>query len=1368
MRPFDLRTVWHRGGRRGTRAEGARANFRAEALESRLLLAVDLAGTALNATPEAPVPAGGQTTIHFTVANLGSTAPRAFAVSFYLSADATISAADTLVATFNGTGPAALSSVSDSVVAALPATDPFRNDNQYYLGMIVDPDDVVNESDEANNRNRGDGLDRDAVSSEDHLLSPANGTGVSAFTAPFGTPVNSAIGTDEWIGAYDVDVHRVVIDEGPTTVRFDVDLPGTSALDSYVRLYDAAWTLLDSNNNGFAPGEPPIIGNLASYLSRDLGSGTYYLVVSANGNHTSNPRLLTGRTAASTGAYTLTLTRPAELVAERITVTPDRVAYGGVVSAAYEVANLGDLAAGPFDLQFVLSDDPTAHAADAVLATVRVDGLAGGASATGTVQLSLGETDPFLTDNQYSVIMVVDPANAVAESNEVNNQDRDAVSSEWNLPSPVTGAAVSAVPVLVNSITGGSLLDEWVGRRDTDTFSFVAAVGQQLKIRLDARFFIAMSVYDTAFNRLAATVDPFIDFTAPAAGTYYVVVADDTNHTRDPRALAGRTARDLDDPGYALTVATLRPDLVASLLYFPESNSSVPADGRVNFSVFTVRNTGFAPSPATTVSFYLSDDATVTTTDRFFQSAPIPALDSTGAGSIYQVNLPVFDLPDPDPFPTDNASYVGMVVDPANLIAEISEGNNGRVATYPDVNRQFPQPLRAEHDATSPADGSFFIKNPLDNRFRFPNVPSETGEIGDEWIGPRDIDLFTFFPAAGQTFAFDLDRAPGSALDAHLRLFDAAGNLLAQNDDGAAPGEELGKDPFLVHTFGPVAGTPSYYLVVSAAGNHAAHPGLLTGRVLASTGAYTITMMAADLVGASIATAPVAPAPASGRLTVDYAVRNIGLDAGTSSLTFYLSQDETISPATDLLLAMEALPPLAALATHAASVTLDLPAPDPFRTTNRYWIGMRVDDGGAVFEANESNNLNRGAGLDKLALSSEAHLPSPATGTAAAATAVSVGASTAGDVGGAEWIGAYDLDTYSVDAAAGQRLRFDLDRTGGTLNSFVRLYDAAWGLLNANDDGAAPGEVDSFDSYLAHTFAAAGTYYLVVGALGNNGSDPRALAGRAPGPTAGAYTLDVTDATPRVVGRHAFYNASAFDGRSAAANALDDAAVATDKRPLLPGEAGTFANVTGYHRGINGLMIDVSGGLPQTALAGIAAGIDYKLSPGGAAPWADAPRPSLVGIRPGAGADGSDRITLVWPDGAIRNTWLRVTVRALPQSGLAADDVFTFGNLIGVTGATAAGAPAGGLAVTTADVLATRSHRAAPGVGRGNAYDHNRDGAVNVLDHALTLANLGRSLGRLSPAAALPSDASGAARPPAPPARRPVFIADAVATARLK
>jgi len=43
-------------------------------------------------------------------------------------------------------------------------------------------------------------------------------------------------------------------------------------------------------------------------------------------------------------------------------------------------------------------------------------------------------------------------------------------------------------------------------------------------------------------------------------------------------------------------------------------------------------------------------------------------------------------------------------------------------------------------------------------------------------------------------------------------------------------------------------------------------------------------------------------------------------------------------------------------------------------------------------------------------------------------------------------------------------------------------------------------------------------------------------------------------------------------------------------------------------------------------------------------------------------------VTLVWDDGAIKNTWLQVTVKATVNTGLTANDVFYFGNAVGETG----------------------------------------------------------------------------------------------------
>src|SRR5213075_2066285 len=109
-----------------------------------------------------------------------------------------------------------------------------------------------------------------------------------------------------------------------------------------------------------------------------------------------------------------------------------------------------------------------------------------------------------------------------------------------------------------------------------------------------------------------------------------------------------------------------------------------------------------------------------------------------------------------------------------------------------------------------------------------------------------------------------------------------------------------------------------------------------------------------------------------------------------------------------------------------------------------------------------------------------------------------------------------------------------------------------------------------------------------------------------------------------------------------AANAADDAAIATDKGALLDGETASFRNVSMYWRGINGLMVDLA--LPP-APAAPPGGADFRLETGdGGGTWTPLAAAPVVSVRPGAGASGTDRVTLILPEGAVRNTWLRVTV----------------------------------------------------------------------------------------------------------------------------
>ena len=224
--------------------------------------------------------------------------------------------------------------------------------------------------------------------------------------------------------------------------------------------------------------------------------------------------------------------------------------------------------------------------------------------------------------------------------------------------------------------------------------------------------------------------------------------------------------------------------------------------------------------------------------------------------------------------------------------------------------------------------------------------------------------------------------------------------------------------------------------------------------------------------------------------------------------------------------------------------------------------------------------------------------------------------------------------------------------------------------------------------------------------LGNDASSWSALA-----PTPGSTSI----ISGGVEGRHVFYNNSSFDGNNSSANASDDLAI-SGKSALLPGLPATYANYTNYSKGINGLFIDIADlGSAQLAASDFGFATGNSSAASGYQPLGIDP---VITVRSGAGVNGSDRVSLIFPDGSVTQTWLQVTVRANAATGLDVDDVFYFGNVIGETG------NASNAVVNLSDVSLTRTNQSGFGsVGIDSRYDYNRDGRVNLSDLSLARTN---------------------------------------------
>src|SRR5205823_218623 len=147
------------------------------------------------------------------------------------------------------------------------------------------------------------------------------------------------------------------------------------------------------------------------------------------------------------------------------------------------------------------------------------------------------------------------------------------------------------------------------------------------------------------------------------------------------------------------------------------------------------------------------------------------------------------------------------------------------------------------------------------------------------------------------------------------------------------------------------------------------------------------------------------------------------------------------------------------------------------------------------------------------------------------------------------------------------------------------------------------------------------------------------------------YVLTAAPPPAQVVSRGVFYNRSTYDGNDPGINGLQDLlALAPDKQALLPGQTATFANVTSYARGINGVYLrlnqELSSITPDDFMFKVGNGV-----PGGT--WAVAPAHTSFATIPAGNAPGT-HVLFTWADGAIKNQWLQVTVLANDHTKLAA------------------------------------------------------------------------------------------------------------------
>jgi len=210
-----------------------------------------------------------------------------------------------------------------------------------------------------------------------------------------------------------------------------------------------------------------------------------------------------------------------------------------------------------------------------------------------------------------------------------------------------------------------------------------------------------------------------------------------------------------------------------------------------------------------------------------------------------------------------------------------------------------------------------------------------------------------------------------------------------------------------------------------------------------------------------------------------------------------------------------------------------------------------------------------------------------------------------------------------------------------------------------------------------------------------------------------------------IANRQVFYNRSTSsvfgNGSGNPTNAID-----STKSALLPGQIASFANYTNYVRGLNGLIIDIANSSGTITAADFQFVTWNGINVAGFAPLFFLP--TITTIARG-GIANTTRIKIEFADNAIRNTWLRVTLLANANTGLASNDVFYFGNAVGDVGQGNFGSPTI-VRTDTTDLQFVRNNLsyAINSALVTNIYDLNKDGQVNPIDMSIVQQNQARSL----------------------------------------
>ena len=788
------------------------------------------------------------------VNNAGGGESAATTLRYYRSTDATIATSDTEVGTAAVAGLAPSGSASQSVDLTAPSAP-----GTYYYGVCVDA--VAGESNTANN-----------CSTSVKITVPEPGQPDLTVGAPSVSNSNPAAGAGFTLSTM---VNNAGGGESAaTTLR-------------YYRSTDATITTSDTEvGTAAVAGLTPSGSDSQSVgLTAPSAPGTYYYgacvdAVTGESDTTDN----------CSGSVKVDVEAPKypDLEVETPTVSDTSPETGASFTLSATVSNAGDGESVATTLRYYQSTDATITASDTAVGTDAVGALA----ASGTSAQSISLTAPATAGPYYygacvdAVTGEPDTADNCSGSVKVDVEAPKYPDLEVGTPtvsdtSPETGASFTLSATVSNAGDGESVATTLRYYRSTD-----ATI-----TRLDTE------VGTGAVGALAAsgTSAQSISLTAPAtAGAYYYGACVDAVAGESDTAdnCSGSVKVDVEAPKY--------PDLEVET---PTVSDTSPEPGASFTLMATVSNAGDRGSVATTLRYYRSTDATITTSDTAVGTDAVGALAASGT-SAQSISLTAPA--------TAGAYYYGACVDAVTGKSDTADNCSGSVKVdvevpkYPDL--EVGTPTVSD---TSPETGASFT------------LSATVSNAGD---GESVATTLRYYRSTDATITRS-DTAVGT---------DAVGALAASGTSAQS-----------ISLTAPATAGPYYYgaCVDAVAGE--------SDTADNCSGSVKVDVEAPKYPDLEVETPTVSDtSPETGAsFTLMATVSNAG-DRGSvaTTLRYYRSTDATITTS-DTAVGTDAVGTLAVSGTSAQSISLTAPA-----TAGPYYYGACVD--AVAGESNTANNCS--------------------------------------------------------------------------------------------------------------------------------------------------------------------------------------------------------------------------------------------------------------------------------------------------------------------------------------------------------------------------------------------------------------------------